>query len=167
MSSDQATCRQCGEVHALDDLELTFFRPDAVIELSVDERNRDVKESDDLCVIRGDRHFVRATLALPVHGSDVAYRLGVWVETGEAAFQRICELWHDEDQAREPPFEVTLANSIPTVPETLGLAALLHLTGPRTRPEVFLAPSAHPIAHQQHEGISSHRAYQYTATVRT
>lgn len=164
MNSDVAACQQCGAVHALDELELSFARPDAVFELSGDERKRDVQESSDLCVVRGEHYFVRAILPLPVHGSDIPYRLGVWVETSQVAYKRICELWRDEDQALEPPFEVTLANGIPTVPETRGLAALLHLTGPKTRPDVFIATSNHPMAEQQREGISAHRAYQYTAS---
>lgn len=166
MNNDVETCQQCGEIHALESLELTFFRPDAVIELSGDERSRDVRESNDLCVMRNDRHFVRATLPLPVHGDDNPYRLGVWVETSEATFRRIRELWLDDNQAHEPPFDVTLANSIPTVPETRGLTALLRLTGPKTRPEVFIAASTHPMADQQRGGISRHRAFEYTTSVR-
>jgi len=164
MTSNVAACHQCGAVHAIDKLELIFARPDAVFELSGDERKRDVQESSDLCVLRGERCFVRAILPLPVHGSDIPYRLGVWVETSQAAYRRIRKLWRDEDQALEPPFEVTLANSIPTVPETRGLAAQLHLTGPKTRPDVFIAAKEHPLAEQQHHGISAHRAYEYTAS---
>lgn len=166
MNSDVAVCQQCGAVHALDSLELSFLRPDAVVELSDDERNSNVQESNDLCVIRGEHYYVRSTLPLPVHGSDIPYRLGVWAETSEAAFRRICELWRDDDQVHEPPFEVTLANSIPSVLETRGLAALLHLTGPKTRPEIFIAASGHPIADQQRNGISVHRAFQFTTSAR-
>jgi len=165
MKSDEAVCQQCGAVHALDKLELTFFRPDAVVELSEDERTRDVLESDDLCVIRNEHYFVRATLPLPVHASEMPYRLGVWVQTSEAAFRRIYALWSEEHQASEPPFDVTIANRISSLPDTRGLAASLRLTGPKTRPEVFVAVDGHPIADQQRDGITAHRAYEYTASV--
>jgi hypothetical protein len=166
MESDVAVCQKCGAVHDLDDMELTFFRPDAVVELSEDERKCNAHESDDLCVIGNDRFFVRATLPLPVSEKDIPYRIGVWVETSEASFKRICELWSDELQANEPSFGVAIANRIPTVPDTLGLAATLQLTGPKTRPEVFVAEPAHPLADQQRDGISAHRAYEYTVSVR-
>ncbi len=165
MHSESAACRQCGEIHVLEDLELTYVRPDMVVELPDDERQSDVKESNDLCVVRGEHFFVRATLPLPVLGRDQPYRLGVWVETSEANFRRILDLWVDEDQASEPALDVTLANSVATVPETRGVPALLRLTGPTTRPDVFLAEGGHPMADLQREGISDHRAYQFTASV--
>ncbi|WP_158545130.1 DUF2199 domain-containing protein [Dyella monticola] len=166
MRSDEAACQQCGAIHALDKLELTFFRPDAVIDLPENARKQDVLESDDLCVIRNEHYFVRATLPLPVHASEIPYRLGVWVQTSEAAFRRIYMLWSDESQANEPPFEVTIANRISTLPDTRGLAASLQLTGPKTRPDVFVAVVGHPITDQQRNGITAHRAYEYTTSAR-
>lgn len=164
MSGDLAVCGQCGQLHAIESLELTFFRPDAVVGLPREERERDVRESNDLCVIRRDRYFIRATLPLPVHESDVSYRIGIWVEAKEADFQRIYELWDDENQADQPSFLVTLANTIPTVPSTVGLVAELRLTGATTRPEVFVLRSGHPLDDQQHDGITAHRAYEYTSS---
>lgn len=164
MSSDVAVCGQCGELHPIDGLELTFFRPDVVVELAKEQRERDVRESDDICVIRGERYFIRATLPLPVLESEIPYRIGVWVEAEEADFRRIYELWSDEHQANEPPFTVRLANTIPTVPDTRGLGAELRLTGPTTRPEIFMH-SGHPVADQQRQGITAHRAYEYTESV--
>ena len=165
MSGDMVTCRQCGEQHTVDSLELTFFRPDAVVELSEVERARDADESDDLCVISGGRFFIRATLPIPVLESETPYRIGVWVEAEEADFRRVYELWNDEHQVNEPPFSVTLANTIPTVQDTRGLGAELRLTGPTTRPEVFIICSGHPLAGQQRHGVTPHRAYEYTASV--
>lgn len=59
----------------------------------------------------------------------------------------------------------TIANAIPTLPPTLGLAAALRLTGPKTRPEVFVADSAHPLFAEQAQGIPFHRAFMYTTSV--
>ncbi|HEY4146701.1 DUF2199 domain-containing protein [Pinirhizobacter sp.] len=165
MSDATAPCSQCGVVHDLDDMELSFFRPDAVIALPDDEREQDVKESNDLCSIRSERFFVRATLPLPVHERDISYRLGLWVETSEATFNRIRELWRDDNQADEKPFEVTLANSIRALPATCGLPVLLQLTGPKTRPDIIVPMSRHPLCDEQRTGITAHRANQYTTSM--
>jgi len=53
-------------------------------------------------------------------------------------------------------------NSIPTLPDTLGLSVKLHLTGPATRPEVYVQPQNHPLVREQMQGISGHRAHEYS-----
>jgi hypothetical protein len=159
-------CAQCGEEHPLETLELTFRRPDAIAALSAERRALEVRESDDLCEMKEGRWFARGVLPLPVHERDHPYHIGLWVEVDESSFHRIRELWDDPDQADEPAMPATIANAIPTLPATLGLAAALRLTGPKTRPDVFVADDAHPLFTEQAAGIPFHRAFEYTATVR-
>jgi hypothetical protein len=159
-------CAQCGKEHPLETMELTFRRPDVIAALTAEQRALEVRESDDLCQMREGRWFVRGVLPLPVHERDHPYRIGLWVEVDEDAFQRIRELWDDPDQADEPAMAATIANAIPTLPATLGLAAALRLTGPTTRPDVFVADGAHPLFAEQAGGIPFHRAFEYTSCVR-
>ncbi|CAM3779511.1 hypothetical protein D3C76_996410 [compost metagenome] len=156
------TCSQCGKDHADDLGELAFRRPDALFELSPEEREHNVKQSNDWCVIAGERFFLRALLPLSVVELNDSYCIGIWVELQPSAFERVCELWRDERQAAEPPFTVRLANSIPTLPQTLGLEGLLQLSGPTSRPSVTLSTSSHPLAVEQAKGISLHRAHEYS-----
>jgi len=156
-------CEQCGLEHSVDEMELTFRRPDDVIALSAEERKRLVQENSNLCTIGEGRYFVRAVLPLPVEGRELPYNIGLWVEVDHSAFDKVRELWSDPNQAEEPPFEVHIANDIPTLPPSSGLKATLHLTGPTTRPKVLLAPVLHPLALEQTKGITAHRAHEYTS----
>lgn len=156
-------CEHCGVEHPLEELELSFRRPDAVASVPKDERSERVQKNNDLCVLDGQRFFVRALLPLKVSGRASAYNMGVWVEIARSSYERVCELWDEPDQSSEPSFLVSLANQIPTHPQTIGLQAQLALTGPSTRPEVALHPAGHPLVLEQVQGITPHRAHEYSS----
>jgi hypothetical protein len=167
MASKTAVCPVCGESHPVAQSELFFQRPDVIFEMRKDQREELCSESDELCVLsgkgpKGDRHFVRAVLPLPVSGRERPYRIGVWVETTKKDFARVVDLWAAEDQAQEPPFPGKLANQLPLNQNTVGLKVKLQLAGPTQRPAVFVADSRHPLFEEQAHGITAHRAYEYT-----
>ncbi len=155
-------CTECGREHPLEDLELTFRRPDVVAALATEERSARVQENKDLCVLDGERFVVRALLPLPVAEREQPYNVGLWVEVPRQTFERVYELWDEDSQADEPAFHVNLANDIPTYPPACGLPASLSLTGPTTRPVVTLNPAEHPLVREQSRGITAHRAAQYS-----
>jgi hypothetical protein len=163
MPTAEAKCSHCGKVHARDELELSFLRPDAIAALPEAQRKSEVKESNDLCTIKGERFFVRAVLALPVREWKDPYRIGIWVEVERAAFERVRELWGDPTQDKEPPFQAKLANDIPSFSSTDGLSVRLQLTSPKTRPEVLVPESEHPLHREQCLGITAHRASEYSS----
>lgn len=156
-------CHQCGKDHPIDEMELSFRRPDAAASLTQEERERTVQESTDLCIISGTRFFIRAVLPLPVEDRERAYNLGLWVEVNQSAFERVYELWDESDQNLEPPFDAHIANSIPTLPETTGLSAKLRLTGSKSRPEILVSQGSHPLVGEQSMGINTHRAHEYSS----
>ena len=156
-------CSSCGEAHPDDELELTFRRPDAIIDLPAEDRQARVKEDDDCASIDGQRFFLRGTLPLPVPERGMDYAIGVWAEVAPDTFWRVIELWTSEDQADEPPFTATLANQIPSLPPTLGLQVAMRLMGPTTRPEFHVAAVEHPIHREQAAGITAHRIHEYNA----
>lgn len=126
-----------------------------------DERDRTVKETDDLASINWERYFVRAVLPLAVEGRGRPYRIGAWVEVEEKIFERIRALWSEAEQAQEPPFPAKLANDIPPF-NACGLEVKLQLAGPTTRPSIVVPPSEHPLHYEQCHGISEHRAAEYS-----
>ncbi len=156
-------CSKCGEDHPLEEMELTFRRPDDAAKLSPEDRQRLLQENNDLCIIEGSRFFIRGVLPLPVDSRESPYNIGLWVEVSREAFERVYELWDSEDQLREHPFAATVANEIPISPGSLGHAAELHLAGPTSRPNVFLKASDHPLYVEQRGGIDVHRISEYTA----
>jgi hypothetical protein len=163
MRDTVVNCSQCGEPHALEDLELSFRRPDAIVELPDEKRKELVIETDDLCTINWERFFVRAILPLPVFSQTYPYQIGMWAEVDGDVFNLVRELWDDPSQNRKPPFEALLANEIPLLPTTCGLSAKLQLTGPTTRPSIVITPCEHPLYGEQTEGITAHRAFEYSS----
>nr|WP_308807642.1 DUF2199 domain-containing protein [Pseudoduganella dura] len=156
-------CSKCGEEHPLEEMELTFRRPDDVAKLSAEERARLVQENNDLCVIDGMRFFIRALLPLPVESRDIPYCIGLWVEVTQATFARVYDLWDSDEQVLQKPFAAQIANEIPTADGSLGLRAEMRLTGPTTRPDVILQPSQHQLYVEQANGIDEHRAAEFSA----
>ena len=118
-------CAKCGKDHPLEEMELTFRRPDDAASLSPEERSEFLQENDDLCIIRGERFFIRAVLPLPVDSRADPYRIGLWVEVAQSDFERVYELWESEEQLSEPPIPAIVANEISITPGTLGHAAEL------------------------------------------
>lgn len=156
-------CAKCGQEHPIEEMELTFRRPDDAATLSSDERARRVQESSDLCIVDNHKFFIRCVLPLPVAGRERPYNIGLWVQVSQDTFQRIYDLWDSEDQHSEPPLEATIANEIPTSDGILGHKAWLYLAGPGTRPNVLLEKTGHPLSVEQAKGIDAHRVSEYTA----
>jgi len=162
MSPKKKKCAQCGKIHPLDDLELSFKRADAIVELNDEDRRQLVKESDDLCTIEWKRYFVRGVLPLPVKEIEIPYNLGVWVEVDEPTFKSVVDNWEDPDQGSILPFDATLANNIPSLDDTVGLGVSLQLSDPSSRPTITLPRCEHPLYTEQSRGITEHRAAEYT-----
>ncbi len=156
-------CSKCGKEHPLEEMELTFQRPDDAASLSPDERQAFLQENNELCIIKGERFFIRAILPLPVESRAEPYCIGLWVEVAQSDFERVYELWESEDQLSEPPIPAVVANAIPITAGALGHSAELRLAGPAFRPDVILKPSNHPIYIEQSAGIDVHRVAEYTA----
>lgn len=157
-------CPVCGQVHADGLPELAFRRPDAVEALEPDERDSAVQESDYFCALRGERYFVSAALGLPVAGR-ADYTLRAWAELDEDNFYRVLAFWEDEGREDRPTFDATLANTIPGLPETAGLAVALTIAGPRQRPALRVVAATHPLHAEQAAGINAHRASEYAALI--
>lgn len=160
--TEEVECPCCGKWHPRSAMELSFKRPDALVALPDEQRKSGAKETDDLCAIWPDRFFIRGVMPFQVLEWNAPYRIGVWVEVNRTAFDRVRDLWDAEDQDQEPAFAATLANDIPSFPSTVGLPAVLKLTGPKSRPDVLLPESEHPLHREQCLGISSHRANEYS-----
>jgi hypothetical protein len=156
-------CSVCGNEHSLDELELTFKRPDALAVLSEAERNSRCRESADLAHIDHTRWFVRGTIPLGVHGRLREYRIGAWVEVEESEFRTVLDLWDDPSQSDRAALPAVLANHIPGHAESLGQPVSLKLTGPETRPDILISDVSTSLGAEQVDGISEERAMRYSS----
>ncbi len=166
-------CSICGVEHDLLELEPSFGRPDEVVSLPKEVREKRVKESDDLCAIWADvgssdhRYFVRCVLKVDVHDLRRPIAWGLWAEVAEQEFQKIVRRWSDPDQANEPAMEARIANHVPGYPETRGLPVSLRLTGSKTRPALSVEPySVHPFVVECRDGVCSHRVVEWLESMR-
>ena len=154
-------CSICDKDHPVESIELFYRRPDAVVALPDDYRESHCHESDDLAHINWERWFIRCILAIPVIGRQKSTAIGLWVEVAQQSFDAVRELWESPDQHLHPPIAATLANAVYTHPKSLGQAVMVQLTGPTTRPEVYLQDRSSSLGSEQANGIPEERAIQY------
>ena len=158
-------CSVCGDDHPLEQLELTFKRPDAIAALDAEERANRCKESDDLAHIDQARWFVRGTIPLPVIGREREYRIGAWAEVDAGTFKTILDLWDDESQCEQGPLPGILANEVPGHPDSCGEPILLRLVGPETRPDLLLEDAVVSLGAEQAGSISEEQAIRYSSYI--
>jgi hypothetical protein len=160
-------CPTCGVEHDLGAIEPYFDRPDAFFDLPADQRASRSWNAEDLCVVwESDngprRHFIRAILPIPIRGEQQDYGWGVWVEVSETDFTFTHDHGSDPSQAVARTFSGALANALPDMPSTRGLAGSVRLTGPDTLPFFLLRPGEdHPLAHEQREGVFPERIVEW------
>jgi hypothetical protein len=147
-------CEVCGKPQEGTVLDVAFRRPEACLRVPPAERKSRCRESDDLVAVDSKAWFIRGLLELPLTDREDAAALGVWVEVSQRAFDRYVELFDDPAQGQEPPFSGTLATVVPGVPPTEGLPVEIRLTSAKTRPEVRVLDSSHPLARHQAQGLT-------------
>jgi len=170
LKQEFTSCSCCGKQVPTHQIELYFHKPDAFLRIPPEDRMHKTGGNDDVCIIQGegdsqDRFFVRSLLPLFVKDWDAPYSLGVWIEVAGPDFDRIYDLWDDENQASEPAFPAKLANHIPLHLHSYGMAGHLYLIGPTTRPTFQLSEADCALFEEQSKGISAHRASEYAALV--
>ncbi|TDK59284.1 DUF2199 domain-containing protein [Sapientia aquatica] len=166
MKNKLEVCSCCGKLVPADILEISFKFPDDIAKLREPERSSRIKGNDDAVALDSTRYFVRGLIPLPVNGRDIPYCIGAWAEVGIDAYRRIYELWDDESQGNESPFQATLANSIPGHHKSNCYGLSLQLTGPSTRPDFKVTDEATELFKQQTTGITLHEVDDYNSWFR-
>lgn len=114
--------------------------------------------SEDLCVIRGEAFFIQGMIEIPVRDTGEVFSWGVWTSLSKQSFGRVIDRWEDPDRDREPPYFGWLSTELTPYPlSTINLRTHVHTRPPGRRPGVELEPTAHPLAVEQREGITSAR----------
>jgi hypothetical protein len=145
-------CAECDAEHrGLPDL--AFRLPDDAFAIPEDERPARLRSSNDLCIVDGERHFVRAVLPVPVRETDYEYCFGVWVALEEPDFVRYRELFDEDPPDDEGPYVGSLSNAVPGYDHDVPLATNVHLQPDGKRPRLELKPSGHALAVHQRQGI--------------
>jgi hypothetical protein len=150
------TCQTCGERH--DDV-LLAFAVEAPIHWSADVAATpgSVLE-DEICIIDGEHHFVRALIDIPVTGTADVFTWNVWVSLSTDNFRRMVDNWERPGRESEPAYFGWLSNDLPGYSQsTVNLKTHLHTQPLGQRPCIELEPTDHPLAVEQRNGISVER----------
>lgn len=112
----------------------------------------------DLCVINGEHFFIRGNIEIPVLATGETFSWGVWASLSEASFLHTTEHWKLPGRETNPPYFGWLSSDLPFYePPTLDLKTHVHTRPLGERPAIELEPTDHPLAIDQHTGITSDR----------
>ncbi|MEV6298084.1 DUF2199 domain-containing protein [Actinoplanes sp. NPDC051861] len=162
MSTDQFVCGTCGSVHSGPPLSFAapapdFWRP----EMADDEG---CLLDADLCVISGEHFFLRGLIELPVWETGEPFTWSMWVSLSRENFTRAVDVWEHTGRENEPPYFGWLSNTIAGYePTTLNLRTNVHTREVGRLPYIELEPTTHPLAVEQHIGISLARVEEIAA----
>lgn len=131
--------------------------PGAWYDLEEDERDARCLYGEDRLVVDGARFFVRGCLEMPVIGQSDPFIWTVWMQLKAADFAAWADAYEAPKRSHIGPFDGTLNNALLPYPDTSGLKARLVLRDGLVRPLIELAPTDHPLAVEQREGISMAR----------
>ncbi|MET3107991.1 hypothetical protein AAKU67_002862 [Oxalobacteraceae bacterium GrIS 2.11] len=165
-SEELVVCGCCGKLVPADNIELSFSRPDDIAQLSELEIAERCWLNDDICVLDSNRFFVRCIIPLPIAGTADNYAIGAWSEITQPDFKLIMNSWDDETQSNLSAFVGTLANKVPLTQGSENCSVKVVLTGPATRPEIEISDTACSLYFGQKNGISLHKASEYSDWVR-
>jgi len=160
------TCACCGKQY--DTLPMRYDAPAPYYWDSLPEAEREsrAKLHTDFCTIDDQYYFIRGCLEIRVLGQVDPFIWGVWTSLSRDNFRRALELFNNEPLEREPARFGWLASNISIYPSsTLNLRTYVRFRGGGMRPTVELEPTDHPLAIEQHHGITLKRVQEIAAAL--
>lgn len=149
-------CTRCDETHE----GMPSFGTDAPLSYyavpETERRTRCVLHSDD-CVIDEEWFFVRGCVEIPVIGEAEPFVWGVWVSLSKANFAEWTSYIDEARRSHIGPYFGWLNAHIGVYPDTMNLKTAVHIRDNGIRPYIELAPTDHPLAIEQREGITVQR----------
>lgn len=122
--------------------------------------------SSDQCVIQAQHYFVKGLIEIPVVGSNEKFSWAVWVSLSRDNFSRAADLWDSPQRGDEEPYFGWLSTDLGVYsPSTVNLKTRVHTRQVGQRPFVELEPTDHPLAVEQHTGITMERIREIAETV--
>jgi hypothetical protein len=146
-------CQICGV--ELDDMPMCFG-VDAPWRALVAESEfvQRVELTPDQCVVDKNSFFVRGHIEVPIHVIQESVAFSVWASLSEVSFKHMSERWESPDRASDPPYFGWLCSPIEAYPSTIHLKLSVQSRSPGLTPLFTVEPTDHPLAIDQHNGIS-------------
>lgn len=166
MPTDGYTCGFCGQHH--DEVPLSYRTKAPVYWSETLADDEDSGLDDELCVIKGEHFFVQGNIEIPILGEqDGVFTWGVWVSLSQDNFARTVELWSIPGRESEPPYFGWLSTDLPIYNphSTINLKTHVITQPVGVRPLIHLEPTDHPLAVEQHHGITRERVQEIAQKV--
>lgn len=162
MKQELIKCSCCDEMVPADDMELTYRLPDAIACMSQEDIDETCKCTSDYVICEERYFYVRCVIVLPIKESARDYAIGAWAQVSPKSFNRIWDLWDEDDQSQEPPMRGLLANSVHLNQNAEDAEIEVQLTGASSRPKIVIKDPECTLYAEQSYGISMHRAREYS-----
>jgi hypothetical protein len=152
-------CHICGVEH--DDLPLCFGieAPWRALVPENEFENR-VHLTPDQCVVDDETFFIRGHIQIPILDYPDPLAFSVWSSLSARSFFKMGERWEAPDRASDPPYFGWLCSPIPVYPSTIHLKLSVQSRSPGLTPVFVVEPSEHPLAIDQHNGITVARWHE-------
>ncbi len=151
------TCSTCDKYHDEFPLAIGYDKP---LYYDPEDIESEKTLTSDVYILRNGHFFIRGVLEIPIINSEEKFSYGVWVSLNEKNFNRYVDTWESDHRAEEPPYFGWLSNSIDGYPETLDLKTHVHQQERGSRPKIELEHTDHPLAREQHHGITMERVHE-------
>lgn len=154
-------CQTCGNAH--EEIPTCFgidtppWRDMDIPESELDAR---VDATRDQCVVDDQHFFVRGHIDIPIHGFHEPLTFSVWSSLSEQSFLHLSNRWDDCDRDSDPPYFGWLSSPIWIYPSTINLKLSVQSRKPGLTPLFTVEPTDHPLAMDQHHGISIERWHE-------
>jgi hypothetical protein len=150
-------CSTCGETH--ENLpDIGSDRPDYWWGVAESERDDRIQLTEDTCIIDDNHFFIRGVIEIPILGENNRFGFGVWVSQKKENFYKYLE---NPESGEIGPFFGWLSTNIHFYsPTTISLKTTAHFRGNGLRPAIEVEPTEHPLAIDQHNGISLEKAWK-------
>lgn len=122
------------------------------------ERESRVMHCSDACVIDKKDFFIRGVIEIPLVGEEDCFTFGAWVSLARNNFITYMDNLEIADIG---PFFGWLCSELDNYsPSTINLQTQVVFRGNQQRPTITVAPTDHPLAIDQHNGITLERAWE-------
>lgn len=146
-------CPECGTHHRT--LPLAFHAPAPALWSDDLAGTPGCQLSSDLCIVHGRYFFLKGLIEVPVAEHLATFEWGVWVSLSASDFRIALEQWQRPGRETAPPARGWLMTDLPGFAEpTLHQPVRVHTQPVGLRPLVVLTRPGHPLAVQQHDGIT-------------
>jgi hypothetical protein len=159
------TCRRCNQYHEGLPLHYGVEAPVYWYAIPEAERERRCVLSSDQCIIDDRYFFIVGNVEVPVLGTEEPFSWDAWVSLSAQNFARACDLWEQPGRESEPPYFGWFSTLLPGYPNTVNLKTHVHTRPVGLRPLIELEPTDHPLAVEQHQGITWERVQEIAELV--